>query len=100
MKLAPETWVFGGICFADMLSTLWLVHSGMAIEANPLMRFFLDRGSLCFVVAKSFLFLGPLFALELLRRRHPESITRMLRVGLALYLICYGVGTVQANVLN
>ena len=100
MKIARETWLLGLICLADMISTLLLVHSGAAVEANPVLSFFLDRGGVWFVIAKSLLFLGPLFVLELLRRRRPESVTRILRVGIVLYLVCYGIGAVHVNVLN
>jgi len=39
----------------DMLFTLWGVQAGVFIEANPLMRWCMNRGTVFFVVVKSLL---------------------------------------------
>jgi len=97
MKLARESWWLGLICTADMLLTAWLLARGQAQEANPIMRYYVDMGLMAFLAAKSLLFIAPIFVLELIRRQRPKTVQTVLRAGIALYLISYGVGTLQVN---
>ncbi len=39
----------------DMLSTIWGVEAGILIEANPLLRWCMDRGVLVFALVKTVL---------------------------------------------
>jgi hypothetical protein len=80
-----------------MMSTIWLVRAGKAIEANPILVPFMQHGIGTFFVAKSMLFIIPLFSLELLRAKRPLFVRKMLRVGIAAYLISYGIGVVHVN---
>src|SRR5512142_1409053 len=84
MKLSRETAVILAICLADLLTTIWLVRCHGAVEANPLMRPFLDHGLFTFVLAKSFFCLAPLAVLEWARRQHPVFVQTALRTGIAL----------------
>lgn len=97
MKISWESRILAVICFADMMSTLWLVKMGAAAEANPIMRFYLNLGAIWFLLAKSLLFVGPIYLLEMMRRRHPLPIQRALRLGIVLYLVCYAIGGWKAN---
>src|SRR5690349_18512926 len=89
-KIAKESWLLAAICVADLITTLWFVRGGGAIEANPIMRHYLDLGVLPFILAKSTMVLGPLAILEWARTRRPRFVTSMLRVGILLYLGSYG----------
>src|SRR5882757_3437017 len=95
--ICGESGVLALLCTLDMLSTAWLVKCGAVTEANPIMRFYVEAGIPWFIVFKILLFAGPLYVLELLRRRHPQSIRNLLRMGIALYLICYGLSVWQVN---
>ncbi|MCW3097146.1 MAG: hypothetical protein JWL77_2764 [Chthonomonadaceae bacterium] len=97
MKIARETWLLGLFCMLDMLSTAWLLHKGLAKEANPVMGFYVDRSLPVFVVVKSLMFIAPLTVLEMLRRRNPVFVRNMLRLGVVAYLLVYGVGALRAN---
>lgn len=97
IHISRESYVLGAICAADMISTILLVRSGRAIEANPLLTPFMERGLVCFFFAKSMLFMVPLFALELLRNKRPEFVKKMLRVGIAAYVLSYGIGVLHIN---
>ena len=97
MKIARETWLLGLICTIDMLLTAWLLGRGVAREANPVMRFYVDMGLPTFVAVKTLLYFAPLFVLELIRPRRPRFILALLRVGIAAYLIVYGIGVLGVN---
>jgi hypothetical protein len=97
IEISRESWALGLICAADMISTIILVRAGRAVEANPILSFFMDRGIGSFFVAKSLLIIAPLFALELLRTRRPIFVKKMLRIGIALYLVSYGIGVIHLN---
>jgi len=97
MKIAPETLILGSICMLDMLSTVWLIHNGLAREGNPVMDFYVQRSLVGFAIVKSLLIVAPLTALELMRQKNPVFVTRVLRLGIAAYLLVYGVGSIRAN---
>lgn len=97
MKIARETWLLALFCTLDMLFTAWLLQKGLAKEANPVMKFYVDRSLLDFVVVKSLMFIAPLTVLELLRRKNPVFVRNMLRVGIVAYLLMYCVGSIRAN---
>jgi len=100
MKIAPETLILGSICMLDMLSTVWLIHNGLAREGNPVMDFYVQRSLVVFAIVKSLLFVAPLTALELMRQKNPVFVRRVLRLGIAAYLLVYGVGSIRANSAN
>jgi hypothetical protein len=100
IRVSMESYVLAFICAADMISTIMLVRSGKAIEANPILIPFMERGFGCFLAAKSMFFLVPLFALELLRSKRPLFVKKMLRVGIAAYLISYGIGVIRVNQMH
>ena len=96
MRIMRETWLMAAICIADLTTTLWFVGRFGAAEGNPLMKYYLELGTLPFVLAKLTLFLVPLAILEWARQRNPRFVTGMLRVGIVLYLGSYA--TVVWNV--
>ena len=100
LAISRETWVLGLICAADMIYTIILVRQGRAVEGNRVLSYFMDMGMGWFVFAKSLLFIAPLFALELIRTRRPEFVKKMLRVGIAGYLISYGIGVAKLNMVD
>src|SRR5579871_5090942 len=97
MGISRESMWLGILCLADMLSTVWLVRNGLATEANPILRFYMDRSLTVFVEAKSLLVIGPLIILEWTRRRRPRFVLAMLRMTIALYLGSYCAGIWRIN---
>ena len=97
IKVLRESYVLGLICVADMISTILLVRSGKAMEANPILAPFMAHGIGYFLVAKTMLDVIPLFLLELIRSKQPLFVKKMLRVGIAAYLISYGIGVLKIN---
>ena len=97
MQISRESKILAGICLLDLVSTVWLVISGMAGEANPILRFYLDQGLAWFILMKCLLVIAPVYVLEMLRERRPRFIRGLLRACIALYLLCYGLGVWQVN---
>jgi hypothetical protein len=96
--VAVESLVLGALCLFDLAATVLLIRSGLAVEANPLLDFYIKNGGMiAFIGAKLLLTLGPLFALEVLRRNRPQFVRLTLRLGIVLYLLAYGIGGVFTN---
>jgi hypothetical protein len=86
------------ICVADMLSTLYWVHMHMAVEANPYMNYWLQRGDVWFCAAKIVSFAPLLLVAAYYRDRRPKLVRVSLRGAIALYLMIY-VGAVASQAL-
>jgi hypothetical protein len=98
MKIIWEIRLLALVCLLDLISTMWLLKTGSAVEANPVMEFYLAHGgTLCFIVMKAFLFIAPLFILEQIRKRKPIFIRTLIRSYLAAYVVLYGVGSWYVN---
>jgi len=48
----------------DLVTTLWLVENGLAVEANPFMKEAMDMGVEIFIFVKLFFVLGGLYILR------------------------------------
>jgi uncharacterized protein DUF5658 len=99
MRLCRESLILAGLCFADLVSTVFLVCHRGASEANVVMGYYLQHGLLVFVAAKCVLFIPSLFIAEWYRRRNAPLITHTLRIVIALYVGLYSVGVFAANYL-
>ncbi len=97
MRISWESRLIVGVCVVDLLTTLWIVHSHGGQEYNPVMRFYLDRGTTAFILAKFLFVAGPLTVLEWARRHRPAFVRGMLRTGLALYVVLYGIVVWKVN---
>jgi len=76
-----------------MASTIFVVRSGLAIEANPFMATLLSKGVLVFAIGKTFSFLLPLGCIELIRPLAPAFIRKSLQIGTIGYVAIYLIGT-------
>ena len=82
------------ICLADMLSTLFLVHSHQATEATPWMAHWLGHGDAAFCVTKLLSFVPFLIVAAYYRPRRPRLIAVALRGTLLLYVLIYAASVV------
>ena len=89
--LCRETLVLLTICLLDMASSAFLFQRGMAIEANPVLRFWADAGPVPFCLAKLLTFVPALAAAEWYRRRRPNFVKPLMRWAAAGYLGVYAV---------
>ena len=90
LNLAAETYAFIVLSLADLLLTVWLIHTGRASEGNPIMDFYLEQGLGTMVLAKVTLVACGLFVAEWARRYRPVFVRRAMRLVLAAYLILLG----------
>jgi hypothetical protein len=98
MRPCKESKIIAGLCVADLVSTIVLVRSQGATEANMVMRFYLQYGMLAFIGAKCMLFVPALMIAEWYRHHNPRLITGTLRLVILLYVGLYSVGVFQLNV--
>lgn len=80
MKISLEGKILFAVQFIDCGMTCHGIQSGIAKEFNPIMRFFLDRNLLSFVVVKIVTVLVLVFFLEFLRYRQSEDIKTIKRL--------------------
>jgi len=96
--LSPESWVLLFICLADLASTIFLVNSRDAVEANPLMAFYLEHGgTFGFALAKITMLAMPLAVAEWARRKRPRFVQQALRFTIMAYVVSYSLGVFQMN---
>jgi hypothetical protein len=91
MRLLRETWIVGIIATLDCLSTIYLLHTGKAIEANPFLALVASWSLLAFFVVKMSFVIAPLGGLERIRRMPGKErlVKLMMRGGLAVYVAIY-----------
>lgn len=94
----PETTLLVVIGGLDLLSTVYLLATGKAHEANPLFAGLLNTvGVLGFILFKALMLAVPLTIAELARRRHPEFVRTALRIGIAAYVVLYLAAYLRFN---
>ncbi len=96
-RFYSETIMLALIAYADTVSTLWLVNTGLAVEANPVMAYYLSQGALWFIAIKLLMVL-PAFAVDLNKAHNPRRVRLSLRGALILYVGIYGLGTLAQTV--
>jgi len=82
---------------ADLVSTAVLVHAGLAVEANPLMAYFMGYGIAAFCVAKLFFVVPPLLVAEWYRTYNDQLVRRTLRFVTAAYVSLWVIGVAALN---
>ena len=87
--LSPENIALFVVCIADLVSTLYFVHQGMAVEDNPVYRDFLSKGDGVFVGMKLLSFMPLIAVSTYYRRRRPRLIVGAMRFTVAVYVIMY-----------
>ena len=76
-----------------MITTLYMIHHGVATEANPMLAPFLQYGDATFCIVKLISFVPMLCIAALYRLQNPKFIEISLRFGLAAYVVIYLFGT-------
>lgn len=91
MRLLWETWIVGIIATLDCLSTIYLLHTGKAVEANPLLAHVAAWSLTAFFFLKMGLVIAPLWGLERIRRTPGKErfVRLVMRLGLIAYLVIY-----------
>ncbi len=91
MRLLRETWIVGILATLDCLSTIYLLHTGKAVEANPFLASVISWSLTAFFFVKMSFVIAPLAGLERIRRIPGKEpfVKRIMRLGLAAYLVIY-----------
>ena len=79
------------VCLLDTASSAFFFHHGMATEANPVLRPFVEAGVGWFVGAKTLTFIPALVGAEYGVRKRPAFYGPLLRWVGALYVGIYAV---------
>ena len=95
-----ESALLAAVCTLDMVSTLYLIRTHLAIESNPWMAAPLAHSDAAFLLVKGATFLVPIAVLEILRPIRPELVTRALRACLLGYLALYLLGSVGLRMIG
>lgn len=98
-KVSAESLILVGICLADMISTLFFVLRGSAVEQNPLMAVCLNHSPMVFVLVKLASFVPFVIAVELYRRRNAAFARFACRTAIAAYLVTFVVLTLGCNLV-
>ena len=95
-----ESTVLAAVCTADMVSTLYVVRSRMAVETNPLFVGPLAHSDLAFLGLKLVSYLLPIAALEMLRPVRPDLVPNALRACLFGYVALYVLGSIGVRLVG
>ena len=87
--LSPENVALFVVCMADMFSTLYWVHQGVAVEDNPVFRLWLERGDGPFIGMKFASFMPLIAVSTYYRRQRPKLIKNAMRLTVAAYVLLY-----------
>ena len=105
LTTASRTWIeiswqsitILAICLFDLLSTIWLLETGLATEANPLMAYLLEHGMGWFCGIK----MGTVFCLvavtEWYRKHNPVFVRNIMWVTITGYITIYVVLLIKVN---
>jgi len=97
LRLTRGSMVLLFICTLDMLTTLYFVTHGMAVEVNPLMNAFFKISPLAFVMAKLVSFVPFIIAIELYKKYNARFTSIATRFTIVAYSVIYVIATVGAN---
>jgi len=95
--ISGEAIVLALICFADLISTVILIENHGAVEANPMMAFYLQWGIVPFCIAKLFFVIPPIALAEWYRKYNDRLMRATLRWVSVAYIAIYVVATLQNN---
>ena len=90
-SVSPETITLTLIALVDCSTTAWLIRSGLAVEGNPVVRFYIERGWIWFFALK-LIVLAPMYIIDLHRTIDRTRLKLYLRVAVLVYAGIYGFG--------
>lgn len=77
------------VCTLDLISSAILFHQNLATEANPVLRWAAEMGTVPFCLAKAATFVPALIVAEWYRRRRPQFVKLLLRSASVVYVFLY-----------
>jgi hypothetical protein len=89
--ISPETISLTLIALVDCSTTLWLIESGLAVEGNPVVRFYIEKGWVWFFALKLAVLL-PMYIIDLRGVMDRRRMRLYLRAAVLIYASIYGLG--------
>lgn len=90
--LSRESWILLLIVLADTFSTYWLIRAGLAVEANPIVDWFIQLSWFAFFAVKGATLAVAILFAEWYRRKNADFVQRWLRYGILGYLSIWTLG--------
>jgi hypothetical protein len=87
-----ETFILLLVSYIDMMTTLYWVSNGTAVEANPLLQWTFDHHPVAFVIVKMLATLPAIVLAPRLAQKHPTFTIWLLRAVIATYVGVYFAG--------
>ena len=87
-RVSLELVILGSLALIDALSTLYLLNAGLAEEANPVARFYVEMGPIWFLGLKM-IPVGIMAIIEFRRFMDRRRMVLFMRVGLVIYTCAY-----------
>jgi hypothetical protein len=84
-----ETLILLLISYVDMMTTLYWVSTGAAVEANPLLQWTFEHHPVAFVIVKMLATLPAIVLAPKLAQKHPTFTIWLLRAVIAAYIGVY-----------
>ncbi len=96
-----ETTLLMAVGLIDLLTTVYLLATGQAGEANPLFGAILHAfGPIGFILFKALMLGGPLTLAEWARRHNEPFVRSALRLGIILYVGLYLISFLRLNLAH
>ena len=90
-RISPETVSLTLIALVDCSTTAWLIRSGLAVEGNPVVRFYINMGWAWFFGLK-LMVLAPMYLIDLHRAIDRKRLRIYMRAAVLVYAGIYGFG--------
>jgi hypothetical protein len=84
-----ETLILLLVSYIDMMTTLYWVSIGAAVEANPFLQWTFDHHPVAFVIVKMLATLPAIVLAPKLAEKHPAFTIWLLRAVIAVYVTIY-----------
>ncbi len=84
-----ETFILLLVSYIDMMTTLYWVSNGTAVEANPILQWTFDHHPVAFVLVKMLATMPAVLLAPKLAQKHPTFTIWLLRAVIAVYVMVY-----------
>lgn len=96
-RLSRGSMILMALCTLDMLTTLYFVTHGMAVEFNPIMDAFFKISPMAFVAGKLISFVPFIVAIEMYKKHNARFTSMATRFTIVAYSLVYVIATISVN---
>lgn len=95
--MSQQSKILSWLILADAAWTVYVVSTGKALEANPIMAYFLSYSILLFVAVKIITLMALVIALEFVHYKQMKNAHRWSNVALVSFVLVYLIGVMGVN---